>query len=54
MPEQLIEGVDYTINSDGNLVFTAEYLKKRGYCCQNGCQNCPYGFRSKAPLTPKK
>lgn len=19
-----------------------EFLKKRGYCCNNGCKNCPY------------
>ena len=19
-----------------------EYLLKRGYCCNNGCKNCPY------------
>lgn len=38
----LIEGVDYLINSEGNLVFTREYLLKRGYCCKNKCTNCPY------------
>jgi hypothetical protein len=21
---------------------TADYLKKRGVCCGNGCKNCPY------------
>ncbi len=26
------------------MVFTKDYLLKRGYCCQNGCLNCPYGF----------
>ena len=39
----LIKDLDYIINDDGNLVFTAHYLKKRGYCCQSGCLNCPYG-----------
>jgi len=24
------------------LVFTATYLRKRGYCCGNGCRHCPY------------
>ncbi len=24
------------------LVFTAAYLRKRGYCCGNGCRHCPY------------
>ncbi len=31
----LIEGIDYYINADGNLVFTKEYHLKRGYCCKN-------------------
>lgn len=21
---------------------TKEFLLKRGYCCHNGCKNCPY------------
>lgn len=42
-PQKLEEGVDYTIEN-GLLVFTSAYLKKRGYCCENGCRNCPYGF----------
>ncbi|NUQ30423.1 MAG: hypothetical protein HOQ35_18160 [Acidobacteriaceae bacterium] len=24
------------------LVFTAQYLLRRGYCCNNGCRHCPY------------
>lgn len=36
---------DYYIDDDGKLVFTEHYLKKRGYCCQNGCRHCPYGFK---------
>jgi hypothetical protein len=48
MPEEkkeLVEGEDYTTDPEtGFLVFTAEYLKGRGYCCKNGCRNCPYGF----------
>ena len=43
----LIKDLDYVINEDGNLVFTAHYLKKRGHCCQSGCKNCPYGYSSK-------
>lgn len=33
--------VDYIIIS-GKWIFTKEYLLKRGYCCYNGCLNCPY------------
>ena len=40
----LVEGVDYVFEN-GLLVFTAHYLLKRGHCCQNGCRNCPYGFK---------
>lgn len=39
---RLQEGIDYTINKDGLLMFTKEYLLKRGYCCGSGCTNCPY------------
>ncbi|HEX3571294.1 MAG TPA: DUF5522 domain-containing protein [Acidobacteriaceae bacterium] len=24
------------------MVFTAQYLVKRGYCCNSGCRHCPY------------
>jgi len=39
---KLTEGIDYTIEN-GLFVFTSLYLTKRGYCCGNGCRNCPYG-----------
>ncbi|MES2856165.1 MAG: DUF5522 domain-containing protein [Bdellovibrionota bacterium] len=40
---KLIEGVDFEIDpATGFVVFTAAYLKRRGYCCGNGCRNCPY------------
>jgi hypothetical protein len=38
----LKEGIDYTFNENGLLVFTKEYHLKRGYCCGSGCKNCPY------------
>lgn len=42
---QLVEGVDYTVDpATGLYIFTADYLKRRGYCCKTGCRNCPYGF----------
>jgi hypothetical protein len=43
--EPLAEDVDYYIEN-GLYVFTAQYLLKRGYCCQSGCRHCPYGFSS--------
>ena len=38
------EGKDYILLPDGRLVFTATYLSERGYCCGNGCMNCPYDY----------
>jgi hypothetical protein len=43
----LVEGVDYYFEN-GLMVFTREYHLKRGYCCQSGCRNCPYGFSKAA------
>jgi len=39
---KLVEGLDYYINEQGLFVFTAHYLRNRGYCCGNGCKHCPY------------
>ncbi len=33
-------------NNDGKVIFTAEYLLQRGYCCGNGCKNCPYDYKA--------
>lgn len=38
---QYEEGLDYVVE-DGLWVWTEEFLRKRGYCCDNGCKNCPY------------
>jgi hypothetical protein len=40
---ELIAGEDYYLEN-GNWVFTAKYLLRRGYCCRSGCRHCPYGF----------
>ncbi len=39
------ENVDYYINESGHWVFTSYYLLKRGFCCQNQCKHCPYGYK---------
>jgi Family of unknown function (DUF5522) len=31
----------YPFDADGALC--REFLLERGYCCCNGCRNCPYG-----------
>ena len=45
----LVEGVDYSIDADGRWVFSAGHLKARGYCCFNGCTNCPWGQQGQGP-----
>jgi hypothetical protein len=37
----LVEGEDYYLEN-GMMVFTATYLLRGGYCCDNGCRECPY------------
>jgi hypothetical protein len=39
-----LEPEDYYFEGP-NLVFTAAYHLKRGYCCNSGCRHCPYGFK---------
>ncbi|HXG85897.1 MAG TPA: DUF5522 domain-containing protein [Pyrinomonadaceae bacterium] len=39
--ERFIEGVDYYFEN-GLMILTRHFLLKRGYCCRNGCRNCPY------------
>lgn len=40
---KLVEGEDYYFEGRF-LVFTEKYLRDRGYCCENGCRHCPYGY----------
>ncbi|WP_170227974.1 DUF5522 domain-containing protein [Vicingus serpentipes] len=50
---KLDEG-DFYFTTEGYKVFTEKYLLKRGYCCQNGCRHCPYGFdKSKGRIIKK-
>ncbi len=42
--KDLVENEDFYYTEQGYKVFTEKYLLKRGYCCQNGCRHCPYGF----------
>jgi Family of unknown function (DUF5522) len=49
---KLIEGLDFHIER-GFYVFTEHYLLKRGYCCENGCRNCPYRGANKTSVTRK-
>ncbi|MFP5039542.1 cysteine-rich CWC family protein [Parasediminibacterium sp. JCM 36343] len=42
--EMLIEDLHY-YKEGNNCVFTALYHTLRGYCCNNGCRHCVYGFK---------
>ncbi|HZD32403.1 MAG TPA: DUF5522 domain-containing protein [Candidatus Angelobacter sp.] len=46
-----IEGIDYYFEN-GLMVFTAQYLRDRGYCCTNGCRHCPYGYERNPAAAP--
>lgn len=37
-------GYHYYIEN-GKWVFTESYHLLKGYCCQNACRHCPYGFK---------
>ena len=45
-PKEGIAQGDYYFEN-GLMVFTEAYHLKRGYCCQNNCRHCPYGFKVK-------
>jgi len=44
MKQELIEGEDFYYNEEGLMVLTEKYHRERGYCCGNGCMNCPYNY----------
>jgi len=48
LPRLKILPGDYYFDG-GLMVFTGDYHRRRGYCCGNGCRNCPY---RKAGLIP--
>lgn len=45
--EKIIKSEDFYYSPEGYKIFTEKYLLKRGYCCQNSCKHCPYGFDKK-------
>jgi hypothetical protein len=45
---------DYYLSEEGFIVFTEQYHRKRGYCCQSGCKHCPYGFDKRTGTFKKK
>lgn len=49
-----LDSDDFYKTKEGYIVFTSKYLLRRGYCCQNGCKHCPYGFDRKKGRFNKK
>lgn len=47
MKMSLVEGIDYMLENN-KMVFTREFLLKRGYCCNSRCQNCPYSGENRS------
>jgi hypothetical protein len=48
----VIDHEDYYIDH-GLMVFTARYLLRRGYCCEQGCRHCPYTKTGKGNCKPE-
>ena len=44
--EELIEGIHYYFNEEGNMVFTRHYHLEKGFCCGLGCLHCPFNFEN--------
>ena len=44
--KRLMDDDEAYSNNNGLVVFTADYLLQRGYCCGNGCRNCPYDYKA--------
>lgn len=45
---QPLEPEDYYLEGP-NMVFTAAYHLKRGYCCESRCRHCPYKAAQSEP-----
>ncbi len=44
--KELLEGLHYYFNEEGYIVFTEQYHFEKGYCCGNGCKNCPFQYEN--------
>ena len=54
-PSPLIEGEDFYLDENQNMVFLEKFLLRRGYCCESGCRHCPYGYSTKVdPSIPRE
>lgn len=51
--KEYILNVDYTIEK-GRVVFSAEHLARKGTCCGNECENCPFTKQEKGNTKLRK
>ena len=51
--QTFVEGTDFYFEN-GLMVLTAEFLRKRGYCCGSGCRHCPYSDEERQAAALKK
>jgi hypothetical protein len=47
-PPKILPGDFYF--DGGLMVFTAEYHRRRGYCCGSDCRHCPYTGKTTQPF----
>ena len=54
-PQPLQPG-DFYYTPEGYMVFTEQYHRRRGHCCQSGCRHCPWGFgkQDSGPKPPQR
>lgn len=38
---------------EGRMVFTEQYHRRRGSCCESGCRHCPWDFTRTSRKVPK-
>ena len=48
--DKFVEDVDYYFDDAGLMILTGHFLRRRGYCCGNGCRHCPYPKSENAEL----
>ena len=51
--ESHIDMAEYYYFEKGNVVFTAAYHRKRGYCCGSGCRHCPFKQKERQDQDPR-
>jgi hypothetical protein len=44
--EEFKEGIDFYFDESGLMVLTKDFHLKRGFCCGNGCRQCPFDYEN--------